>query len=681
MSAALQAPSGRNIAVLIRRLVSGPAVFGTFLVWCGSFSGGMQAQDQQGAEIRIQGVPVEGVTSAVVSFDEVATRESLNPLVSEPIPMTAPAPRRLEESSLGPTELEPPTPAAADVPGVSGPSPSPSNNYDGEIDQAEAGGGGYVIPPDTMGAVGSDSVNKVFVTLNNNYKIQDKATGAQISLVSMPAFWAAVGATSPFDPRVQYDPYNNRWILAAATESQSATTSILVGISQTSDPSGAYYLFKFPARLAGDPATVNLADFPMLGFNKNWVVVSINMFSTTAFVDGRVLVINYPTLRTGEFSATYFPGLSASVGGFSLHPATSYSATEDTEYLVAHLSSGSAQYKLDTITGTSAAPVLTIGPTKTRPGGAWSAPGGNLLPQATGTCSSGPMKIDVGDAFVRTNVVFRNDSIWYAQTVGLPAGGMTHTAAQWTQLNTAGDVVQGGRVEDPSATASNGGKWYAYPSIAANAHNDVLVGFSQMSSAQFASAGYAYHHHTDATGSMRDPVISKAGEDCYSKDFGSGENRWGDYSHTLVDPTGDLNFWTIQEYARLQASPIIGGSTSKWGTRWTKVNPPGSAPFTDDPLSAGTLIKAVHITELRSRIDAIRAARGLPAFSYGDPTLTVGSTVVRAVHITDLRTALSQAYVAAGSTPPTYTDPSLAAGVPVKVAHIAELRAAIVAIE
>jgi hypothetical protein len=97
----------------------------------------------------------------------------------------------------------------------------------------------------------------------------------------------------------------------------------------------------------------------MLGFNKNWVVVSINMFSST-FHDGRSLVIDYPTLRTGTLSSTYFTGQS-----FCLHPATTYSAAENTEYLVAHLSSAGATYMMNTITGTPGAPCST--PARLRP--------------------------------------------------------------------------------------------------------------------------------------------------------------------------------------------------------------------------------------------------------------------------------------------------------------------------
>jgi hypothetical protein len=73
-------------------------------------------------------------------------------------------------------------------------------------------------------------------------------------------------------------------------------------------------------------------------------------------------------------------------------------------------------------------------------------------------------------------------------------------------------------------------------------------------------------------------------------------------------------------------------------------------------------------------------AWGLPAYVWTDATLAPQSTVVKADHITDMRTALSQAYVATGLPPPTFTDPSLAA-VTIKVIHVDEIRAAVTALE
>ena len=113
------------------------------------------------------------------------------------------------------------------------------------------------------------------------------------------------------------------------------------------------------------------------------------------------------------------------------------------------------------------------------------------------------------------------------------------------------------------------------------------------------------------------------------------------------------------------------------------VKPTAAAgPFTDPTLSAGSsVIRAIHITELRTRIDAIRVARALSPYEWTDSPLEQGSSVIRAVHITDLRTALAQAYVAAKLTPPIYTDPTLDGGIQIKVVHITQLRAAVIAIE
>lgn len=108
----------------------------------------------------------------------------------------------------------------------------------------------------------------------------------------------------------------------------------------------------------------------------------------------------------------------------------------------------------------------------------------------------------------------------------------------------------------------------------------------------------------------------------------------------------------------------------------------GYRPFTDDVLTAdSSMIRAVHITELRTRVDALRARFNLPAYAWTDRALTPAVTLVRAQHIIDLRTALSDVYSAARQTPPNYADPSLGAGTTVKAAYIAELRTAVITIE
>ena len=59
--------------------------------------------------------------------------------------------------------------------------------------------------------------------------------------------------------------------------------------------------------------------------------------------------------------------------------------------------------------------------------------------------------------------------------------------------------------------------------------------------------------------------------------------------------------------------------------------------FTDSSLPAGSYIRLVHITELRTALNAARSSLGLPAISYTDPTLTALSSTMKAAHVTELR--------------------------------------------
>ena len=514
-----------------------------------------------------------------------------------PAPMTIPevgtgAPAAGEAGEGGGTVGSPGPALESDTGGPLVPSPSPSQNFLAQEDGAKVGTGTFTIPPDTMGAVGID---KVFTNVNNNYRVHDKATGAPLSTVSIDTFWASTGATGVFDPRIQYDPYQGRWLLSAVANAGTANSSVLVGISDTSNPQGTYTLYRVVVGCAAGAAGCNAggewADFPMLGFNKNWIAIGWNQFtiSANAFVGGKMLVLDYPTARAGTAAGTIFTNASAATG-FCMHPVTTFSPTEATLYVPTHQQSGGALYRLHRITGTPAAAAFTLDATaRVRPGGGWTQPGGDNLPQQcvpgvsipTQTCPATPRGLEASDSFIRSNAVFRNGLVYYPQAIALPAGGLTvasRFAAQWTALNPDGTFNTGGRVEDATAQIFNGGKHYSYPSLSVNKNNDILLGFSEFESDDYVDAGYTLRLGTDAAGTMRDPVIYKEGEDYYQKTFSGTRNRWGDYSHTVVDPVNDRDLWTIEEYAQPRVGTTGQGSNdSRWGTWWAKVTAPAGS--------------------------------------------------------------------------------------------------------
>jgi hypothetical protein len=109
----------------------------------------------------------------------------------------------------------------------------------------------------------------------------------------------------------------------------------------------------------------------------------------------------------------------------------------------------------------------------------------------------------------------------------------------------------------------------------------------------------------------------------------------------------------------------------------------GSAPpvFTDTLTPGSTVVKAIHVTELRDATNALRTRYGLSPFAWTDATIVANVTSARAVHVTELRDALNAAYAAAGRSAPTYTHGTLTPRVtPITATDIAELRAAVLAL-
>jgi hypothetical protein len=101
--------------------------------------------------------------------------------------------------------------------------------------------------------------------------------------------------------------------------------------------------------------------------------------------------------------------------------------------------------------------------------------------------------------------------------------------------------------------------------------------------------------------------------------------------------------------------------------------------FADSVLAAqSTQIKAVHITELRTAVDAVRKlANGGIAndFSYTDPTIAAQSSQIKRIHVIDLRNALDPARSTLGLSALSYTDVAMAAqSTLVKAVHLTELR-------
>jgi uncharacterized repeat protein (TIGR01451 family) len=513
--------------------------------------------------LRVQGRAGTADARAVVDFSRLARQAAAAPAPARepfyvPPPLPTPEPGAAEPSA-GRVPGAPFRPAPPPAPPPA--SPAVSAGFSGLDDNLTS------IPPDTHGSVGP---NHLLVTLNSQVRVQNKSGGA-LSTVTLAAFWAATGAVTPFDPKSYYDAVGGRFIFTAVAERTSASSAILIGVSQTADPTGAWNLYRIDA----DAADLTWADYPSLGYNKDWIVVSANMFTNAAntFDRSRLWVFSKANLYAG--GAGSFTLLQDTSGGSTQVPAATHDASLSTLYLLEHWNGASGQLRLSAITGAVGSETLTLDLSRPTAALTWdfTPPTDNFAPQSGS--STGVM---VNDSRVQS-VVYRNGSLWTCQTVMLPAGAPTRSAAQWWQIDPSnGSVRQFGRVDDPA-----GAVFYAFPSLAVNSRDDVLLGYSRFSAAAFPSAAYSVRYGTDPSGTLRADTLLKSGEAAYEKDFGTGRNRWGDYSAASVDPSDDLSLWTLQEYAM-----TLSGGTSRWGTWWGKI--PGSSVDLSVSVSAGAAV-------------------------------------------------------------------------------------------
>jgi hypothetical protein len=557
---------------------------------------------------------------------DAAAAEPLQPgdITAAAEPAVAPAQRKSGRD----TAAAAPAAVAAPTPAPTGSSPGPARTFQGEFLQSP------VIPSAPGGAVGPAHV---FTVTTDRIRVTDRA-GVELVRRTLASFWTGVvlpggAAPAPYEPRVQYDRFNDRYIFVAMANATSAANSLLVAISETPDPTGPWRRYFIPIDETNSSTSGRWANWMTLGFNKNWIVLSVNthFYGTTGtfFAGPAVYAINKPAVYAGATSLpvhTFYQGTSClsnqALGcGFALAPTVVEDNVTDTLYLLESWDPENARLRLSKLTGTPAAPVFSgglqfpSGPFSWRFDAARIGSTGGYLPQRDQTLHSAGVgsRIMAYDARIQ-NAVLRNGSLWAVHTVmlagsdtpaGQPVGGAANpdirAGVQWWQINPANESfgpvapVQIGRIADPTAdnchngtagersgcgAAAQTGFFFAHPSIAVNQSNDALIGFTQLSGLTWATAAYALRRGIDPPNTMRDAVVYCAGQANYNIGSGSGlsrQNQWGPYSAAVIDPLNDADFWTLQTYAGARRDFGLG-IAGPWEVWWAQVNPAATQP-------------------------------------------------------------------------------------------------------
>ena len=126
-------------------------------------------------------------------------------------------------------------------------------------------------PNDNDIAVSNDG--KVISAVNSNIRIYDD-TGKVLLNKSLTSIFSPIGTYSWIsDPRVLYDPVQDRFVLVCFSGSVSYESTILVGFSQTNDPAGSWNLYKLNGNSFNDSTW---SDYPIISLSDKDLFMTFN---------------------------------------------------------------------------------------------------------------------------------------------------------------------------------------------------------------------------------------------------------------------------------------------------------------------------------------------------------------------------------------------------------------------
>lgn len=389
---------------------------------------------------------------------------------------------------------------------------------------AAGGAGGFQgntntgwYPPDPDLAVGP---NHVVAVVNGEIAFFDKGTGQKLfgqAIAGGGGFWGGQGAGGfVFDPVALFDPYINRFVVAAA-DGAGSNDSICLAVSDDDDPNGTWHKYRFVVY-----GTCRFLDFPNLGCSQDSYFLAGDCFNSGG---NRIFMWDKSEVSSGAPSPT-IRQLQANGSTQSLGATKNYD--NGIGYFCTTYSGSSTRLKIQAVTNANTSPTLhtyslTV-PQFTHPNDA--------VQQGTSN------RADTIDFRIKNGVV-RNGKLWVCHSNGMNG----RSAVRWYQINLNGwptsgspSLVQSGDI-DPGA-----GVYTWFGDINVNSTDDAVIAFNRSSSSQYISIEYVYRKAGDTLGAMRAPELLQVST---GPETGS---RYGDYSGVELDPNSDTRFWSDHEF-------------------------------------------------------------------------------------------------------------------------------------
>ncbi|MDP3831094.1 MAG: hypothetical protein Q8Q47_07470, partial [Ignavibacteriaceae bacterium] len=284
----------------------------------------------------------------------------------------------------------------------------------------------------------------------------DKSGTVQKTIAASSFYSSTLSGSDPFDPKVVYDQFSQRWIMVWLHVT-SSTGYFLVSVSDDSDPNGVWFNWALPTHLNGTTSAGNWADYQGVGYDNQALYITSNQFTFAGNYNyAKLRIINKANL----FGAT--PGqvtwndlwdikTGSGINVFTVRPSRHYGTGTYTLLSTSPYTTGTfvTLYKVSN-------PITT--PTMTAvdiPVTTYNSPNdaGQL---------GGSQTIDGGSFYLRNEPVYR-DGILHAVHAVRSGTGNLYSSVRYLSLNTSTNAV----VSDIAMGADN--YFHFYPAVEVDA--------------------------------------------------------------------------------------------------------------------------------------------------------------------------------------------------------------------
>ncbi|MCA1616092.1 MAG: carboxypeptidase regulatory-like domain-containing protein [Acidobacteria bacterium] len=485
------------------------------------------------------------------------------------------------------------------------------------------------LPPDTVGEIGP---NHYVQMVNSAFRVYSRAGVPLIPLTSIGALFSTLpgpcAGSEDGDPVVLYDQLADRWILSEFCVSvANPNNHQLIAVSQTGDPTGAYYLYDFMM------PNNKFNDYPHLGVWSNAYLMTDNQFNQagTQFLGAGVFAFNRAKMLAGDPAANFVYFDKAEGCPF------------DCQF------GGMLPTDIDGFA------VAAFDPREVPSGSR------NVVPQP-----SPGVSLDAISDRLMFRLAYRNygthESIAAVHTVNAAVNPAFRAGVRYYELRKTGGSAwavqeQGTMAGTPGDTVH---RWMG--STAMNGSGSQAVGYSASSASVFPSIRYAGRAAGDPAGSLAQgeaTLVAGTGAQTHSS------GRWGDYSDLTVDPLDDCTFWYTTEYVTGASAP----DNQRWHTRvgsfqfgpcapaqkgvldGTVTSSQGGAPVPNATLSAGPFVRTSGAGGAYNIDPVGTGTYTLTVSAPGFATATVPGVVIAQGATTTRNVQLAPLNLLAGGTP------------------------------